>query len=439
MRDSTSKVRGVLICAATVWALASVSAYQPPASRASYRWFEDRDVTTRVNAASTQTVGAGLIRDLLEGRRLFERETFGGNGRTCETCHSQDTGTVSPQDARKRFLLNPHDPLFVHDGSDDEDGDGFGDGQHATRMLADATILMRIPLHPNVTLKNDPDARFVTVRRGIPTTLNTPALDHVLMLDGRQPGLESQALGAITDHAQGTRPPQRRDLELIAKFQQLAPRFFTSLAVEAFSLGGPPLRLPLGRTASEKRGRTFFEDVPPDFSVTPPNFKVGACAACHSGPLLNQTNQFLPLPGVPPGSRFQTVLVSELNAAGNPVIDFVFHNQENDVLDGNPDGIIELPSPDPGRALITGRADDIATVTFDHGNAFKISPLRGIRKTAPYFHDNSAKTLADVLNHYQQFFLIVSDVDGPAGPEPPLIQLNEQDKTDIIAFLKLLD
>jgi cytochrome c peroxidase len=152
---------------------------------------------------------------------------------------------------------------------------------------------------------------------------------------------------------------------------------------------------------------------------------------------LNQTNQFLPLP-LPPGSRFQSVLVSEFNAAGNPVIDFVFHNQENDVLDDANDGIIRLSSPDPGHALITGRADDTATFTFDQANAFKISPLRGIRKTAPYFHDNSAKTLEDVLDHYQQFFLIVSDPDGP-GPLEPLIVLNDQDKRDIVAFLKLLD
>jgi cytochrome c peroxidase len=94
--------------------------------------------------------------------------------------------------------------------------------------------------------------------------------------------------------------------------------------------------------------------------------------------------------------------------------------------------------PDPGHALTTGRADDTATATFDHANAFKISPLRGIRKTAPYFDDNSAKTLADVLNHYQQFFLIVSDRTAP-GPDQPLIQLNDQDKKDIIAFLELLD
>ncbi len=42
-----------------------------------------------------------------DGRQLFERETFGGNGRTCLTCHSRKTGTVSPADARARFLADP--------------------------------------------------------------------------------------------------------------------------------------------------------------------------------------------------------------------------------------------------------------------------------------------------------------------------------------------
>src|SRR5262249_58423821 len=87
------------------------------------------------------------------GKALFESETFGGNGRTCRTCHSRETGTVSPDDARNRFLEDPSDPLFVHDGSDDDDGDGFGDGVHVRRMLAEATILMRITLHPHVELK----------------------------------------------------------------------------------------------------------------------------------------------------------------------------------------------------------------------------------------------------------------------------------------------
>lgn len=52
-----------------------------------------------------------------EGRRLFEEETFGGNGRTCLTCHSRKTGTVSPQDARRRFEANPQDPLFLTTGA----------------------------------------------------------------------------------------------------------------------------------------------------------------------------------------------------------------------------------------------------------------------------------------------------------------------------------
>ena len=38
----------------------------------------------------------------LEGQRFFEEETFGGNGRTCATCHSPETGTFSPADAQAR-------------------------------------------------------------------------------------------------------------------------------------------------------------------------------------------------------------------------------------------------------------------------------------------------------------------------------------------------
>src|SRR4029453_15862825 len=116
--------------------------------------------------------------NLKDGQQLFERETFGGNGRTCRTCHGRKTGTLSPREVQQRFLNNPQDPLFLHDGSDD----GVGGG--VSRILADATILVTIPLPPNVRLGDSTD-RFVTVKRGIPTTLNTPSLDPVLMLDGR--------------------------------------------------------------------------------------------------------------------------------------------------------------------------------------------------------------------------------------------------------------
>jgi cytochrome c peroxidase len=419
----------ILLVAVVLLGFVSVSAHDDPNVRHSGSWIRMGFGKTPLPFHFGPPLPALLrpfhlrdLFDLLEGQRLFERETFGGNGRTCLTCHTRETGTVSPQDAQKRFRKDPGDALFDHDGSDD----GLGHG--VTRMLRDATVLINIPLASNVEIKGSTD-RFVTLRRGIPTTLNTPALDPVLMVDGRQPDLEAQALGAIRDHAQSPLVIRRKDLERIADFQQTV--LFSSLGLALFDRGGPAPGLPQGRTASEKRGRIFFEDVPPD--VANGNFKPGACAACHSGPLLNQTNQFLPVP-VPPGTRFQTVLVSELNALGNPPITFVFHNQAH----GDANGDIQVTSPDPGRALITGIADDGVDGTFDSLNAFKISPLRGIKNTAPYFHDNSAKTLEAVVAHYATFFAIVSDPDGPGGPAPPLIVLTPQDQADIVAFMKLL-
>jgi len=405
-----------LVSSVLVWAgclVGGVSAHDSTADRSIRKvpWTLpsrlDPRVVARARAAASavQSQGRGVGN---EGRRLFEEETFGGNGRTCVTCHSKETGTVSPEDAQARFAANPNDPLFRHDGSDD----GLGNG--VSRMLADATVLIPIRMHANVELASDPSAQFVTLRRGIPTTINTPGLDPVLMLDGRQPDLHAQASGAIHDHGQNTVAPTTGQLDLIARFQ-LTDRFFSSTQLKNYANGAAAPKLPPGTTASERRGRRFFEDLPPDDAT----FKDGLCANCHSGPLLNQTNQFLPVP-IPVGSRFQTILVSELNVAGNPVLDFNFTN---------PDGSITVvSSPDPGRALITGRADDQLT-TFDHTNAFKIPSLRGVARTAPYFHDNSAKSLEDVLLHYQLFFDIVTG---------GFIHLDARDMADIIAYMKLL-
>jgi cytochrome c peroxidase len=346
------------------------------------------------------------------GRRLFQDETFAGNGRTCSTCHGAATGTVAPEEAQARFLEDAGDPLFLHDGSDD------GRGQGVSRMLEHATILVTIPLPPNVSVADEPEARSVVLRRGIPSTLNTPALDPMLMLDGREPDLLSQAAGAIREHAQRPLEPSQEQLQAIADFEQ-SRGFFSSRELRQFARGGAAPELPEGCTPAERRGRRFFEDLPGG-----PTLKDGLCANCHSGPLLDRTNQFLPLP-LPVGSRFQTVGVSELNAMGNPVRDFIF---------SNPDGSTTIvSSPDPGRALISGQL----STTGDQQNAFKISSLWGIARTAPYFHDNSAKTLEDAVKHYAQFFQLVTDPDGP-GPQPPALVLTEQEQADIVAYLRLL-
>jgi cytochrome c peroxidase len=354
----------------------------------------------------------------LDGKRLFEEAAFGGNGRTCETCHSGKTSTLSPGDVQNLFKQNPNDVLFIHDGSDN----GLGGG--TKRIRKDATILVTIPLPANVSIAGS-NARSVVLRRGIPTLQNTPALDPVLMLDGRQPTLEEQAAGAIHDHAQGVRP-SADDLHAIAEFEK-TNEFYSSPEVRRFALGGPAPELPAGNTASEKRGRRFFEDVPPNPAE---EFKPGLCAHCHSGPLLNQTNEFakdfIQLP-IPKGQRFISVNVSEFNDLGNPVQEFVFDK-------GTPFEF-HVVSPDPGRSLITGVSgafdlfvNNNPTALLLNLNAFKISQLRGVRNTAPYFHDNSAKTLEAVAAHYAKFFFAV------AG-----IVLTPQDQQDIVAYMKLLD
>jgi cytochrome c peroxidase len=37
-------------------------------------------------------------------------------------------------------------------------------------------------------------------------------------------------------------------------------------------------------------------------------------------------------------------------------------------------------------------------------NQFKIPTLWGVKDTAPYFHDNGARTLRNAVAHYQRFY-----------------------------------
>ena len=71
-------------------------------------------------------------------------------------------------------------------------------------------------------------------------------------------------------------------------------------------------------------------------------------------------------------------------------------------------------SSDPGRALLTGFVG--GPPPLDDWNKFDVPALRGIRKTAPYFHNNSAATLEDVVDHYIEFFKRVKESRFPAIP-----------------------
>src|SRR5450432_1978337 len=115
--------------------------------------------------------------------------------------------------------------------------------------------------------------------------------------------------------------------------------------------------------------------------------------------------------------------VSEANFPGNPQRNFIFKNPI-----GPP---VSICNSDPGRALITGTIDGDPAANgypfFTSLNAFKIPTLWNVKNTAPYFYDNSARTLDDVVNFYIQF------VFPPFG-----LHLTPEDGQDIVAYLKLL-
>jgi cytochrome c peroxidase len=358
-----------------------------------------------------QEAGLASATAMDEGRRLFRKETFGGNGRTCETCHSRNSGTISPAEVQERLKKDPNDPLFLHDGLDD--------GLFGTSRIAEhATIRVELPLPPNIRIAEDPSATSVVLFRGIPGTINTPALDPAFMYDLRAGTLEDQALGAIRDHTQNTVEPTPEELKLISEFQRSSSRFFSSDALQDFANGGPPPALPAGRTASEQRGRLMFVET----EFTPGSTK-GICALCHSGPMLNQGSRFNP--GGPPGFRIANTGVSERNLLNLPVHTFLIDNGFGDVR--------AITMPDPGIPLTNPRPPGVPPPFVRHpaffAGFFKIPSLWGVKKTAPYFHDNSAKTLEEVAAFYTNLF-----ANGPDFP----VQLTPQDEADMVAFMKLL-
>ncbi len=81
---------------------------------------------------------------------------------------------------------------------------------------------------------------------------------------------------------------------------------------------------------------------------------------------------------------------------------------------------------DLGRFTVTKNAEDIG--------AFKTPTLREISRTAPYMHDGRFETLEEVLEHYSSGGHSSPNIDPNILPFP----LSEQDKQDMIAFLKTL-
>lgn len=370
------------------------------------------------------------------GETLFTEEKFGGNGRVCSTCHELDQfGTITPEFVQELHGTDPEALLFRAIDSDDGLGESYARlKEHATvRVLVETAIDESTGL--SIRKCDAPEETTVVLQRGVPSVFNV-ALEQALMVDGREgDDLEMQALNAIRAHSGPGREPTPDELTAIAAFEA---SLFSHAAVKAFQETGAGLGLPDGRTPSEIRGRAFFE---PDRQ----------CGICHSGPMLNRTSEFHP---ATVGSRFETVLVGAERDNPNEKFHWCFVDPEtNEVVPGPSRRTRVFPAPvaDPGTVLNPGPFTFVEpdgterTLSRDRFVTevplplFKIPTLWGTPNTAPYFHDNSANDLDDVLDQYNFMFRALRSFAVNAGCDADAPDcLSDEDRADIIAFLQLL-
>jgi cytochrome c peroxidase len=145
----------------------------------------------------------------------------------------------------------------------------------------------------------------------------------------------------------------------------------------------------------------------------------GTCGTCHDTP--NVGNHSFPTPlnigtGDPdpdnPSVNLGSLDVSYLPTITVSKIDPATRLPLSDCKTPSPDC---KTTTDLGQALIDGK--------FDHIGKIKGPILRGLAGRAPYFHNGTAPTLLDAVNFYDTRFNL---------------NLSDQDKQDLVAFLKTL-
>jgi hypothetical protein len=365
---------------------------------------------------------------------------------------------LSPADAERRFQVlqwrkrfNPHadDPLFRPIDADDfrTRGDEASDFRN---LRENGLIRVSFPLPPNVKLidpaTNGPSAEsFVDVWRAVPTVNDVkltgpdgqnpwprdPNRSGGYQLDARQATLQDQALGALTAHAQVSSGPTQQFLDDLHSFQRV---LFTNPRVralsEAIDEGVTPLPDPdPSLDALEQQGKAVF---------------VRACAQCHGGP-----GQSTP---VPPVIRYHSILsqcprpvdtVTPPRFAFAPCPPRLARNARTYEITLANGTTTRRTSSDPGRGLLTGFVNGTPGDDWDH---FDIPALRGIARTGPYFHNNSAATLEEVVDHYVEFFKRVRTV-APPGVAPPVASTDgvhfdrapaPEERAALLAYLRKL-
>jgi len=198
-----------------------------------------------------------------KGRDIFFNETFGGNGRTCGTCHpAENNFTIDPA-----FIatLPPDNPLFVA-----EFNPNLSKNFENPRLMRQFGLILE-NLDGFADLENKFVMRGVPHTLGLRTSVASPAGPRTGWSGDGAPGdgsLRSFAVGAVIQHFTKTlnrvpgvdfRLPTDEELDALEAFQ--------------LSLGRQSdlnLPLPLKGTVA-KRGQEIFLDN-----------SVGKCNICHS-------------------------------------------------------------------------------------------------------------------------------------------------------------
>jgi cytochrome c peroxidase len=387
-------------------------------------------------------------------------EGLNGNGRSCADCHMpEDSFQLSPARVEARFQAlqiqrerspNADDPLFRPIDADDFRVNGAGASDFST-LRQNALIRITFPLPPNVRLIDSEtglpsNEASVDVWRMVPSVNNVaitgsgtvnpwprePNIFGGYQLDARIGTLEEQALGALVNHAEISGHPPSGLLEDLSAFQRV---LFSNARVralaDALAAGSgvapdpdPPL------DALEQTGKAVFER---------------ACAHCHGGP--DQTTATLPF-------RFHDILSQcprPVDTATPPRFalapcspSLARHARTYEIT--MPSGAtVRRTSSDPGRALLTGFVGGAPPT--DDWNKFDMPGLRAIAQTPPYFHNNSAATLEEVVDHYIEFFKRVKANAAPGAPPPPVattdgVHFNRQpqpeERAALLAYLRKL-
>jgi len=260
-------------------------------------------------------------------------------------------------------------------------------------LSRDSTVSCASCHHPEKAFSD-----IEALSRGVDDSLgmrNAPALVNVVygksfFRDGGVPTLEQQILVPFDDH-------REFDLNMLYAVERLErhPRY-SKMSKEAYGRGPDPFTLTRSLAAFE---RTLISGNSPYDQFTYQGKQDALTASEKRGLALFEGDK-LQCRGCHAGFNFTNELY------------------ENNGL--------KAVYADTGRARITSKPEDVGK--------FKVPTLRNVELTGPYMHDGSVKSLAAVVEHYQS---------GGAGHvnQSQLIagfELNEQEKRDLINFLKSL-